>query len=61
MADSTLHGPGAAFGRIAGAVPVNDMALTEDRRVRLIPDFLAIATATLRQQAPRATAAAGGG
>ncbi len=25
MADSTLHGPGAAFGRIAAAVPVSDI------------------------------------
>ena len=27
MADSTLHGPGAAFGRIAAAIPVSDISL----------------------------------
>jgi catechol 2,3-dioxygenase-like lactoylglutathione lyase family enzyme len=27
MADSTLHGPGAPFGRIASGVPVSDISL----------------------------------
>ncbi|MGE5286809.1 MAG: hypothetical protein ACM3ML_06305 [Micromonosporaceae bacterium] len=26
MADSTPHGPGVAFGRIAGVIPVSDIS-----------------------------------